>query len=70
MAQAGNTSFEEAGGDPCYGISDFSDEQLAKEYADASRAFYRVVEAQKLQGSSVPGLFEFTPHAKCVKVQA
>ncbi|KAH7698157.1 Protein W06H8.2 [Aphelenchoides avenae] len=60
MWQAGQTSIEEAGGDPAYGIMDLSSEAAAKEYSQA---------LLNRLNTPAAGVFEYEP-TKAIKAKA
>ncbi|KAH7698774.1 Protein F17A9.4 [Aphelenchoides avenae] len=69
MGQAGNTSIDEADGDPCYGIIDLSGEAASKEYYQAVQAFFKRVEELNASGKPAYGIFEYNQRSSRVKVQ-
>ncbi|KAH7714992.1 Protein W06H8.2 [Aphelenchoides avenae] len=69
MRQAGNTSIDEANGDPCYGIIDLSAEVASKEYHQAVQGFFKRVEELNASGKPAYGIFEYDQGNSRVKVQ-
>ncbi|KAH7693226.1 Protein F17A9.4, partial [Aphelenchoides avenae] len=72
MAQAGNTTIEEANGNPCYGVVDLSSEEAAKKYKEALLPFAKKAEETALAGKPAYGIFEYEqPQTNpAIKVQA
>ncbi|KAH7707597.1 Protein F17A9.4 [Aphelenchoides avenae] len=69
MGQAGNTSIDEANGDPCYGIIDLSADTASKEYHQAVQGFFKKVEGLNASGKPAYGIFEYSQSDSRVKVQ-
>lgn len=64
MGQAGLTSYEEAGRDPCYGIPDFSAKEDAEKFTVALGQWLAVVETELQKGRAATGVFDYP---KCSK---
>ncbi|KAI6226507.1 NADH oxidase [Aphelenchoides fujianensis] len=60
MEQAGLTTLEEAGGDPCYGIMDLSTPEVAAAYIAAQGRYLQEIEALANQGKAIAGVLEYT----------
>jgi hypothetical protein len=64
MGQAGLTSYEEAGHDPCFGIPDFSAKEDAEKFAAALSHWLVATETELQKGRAATGIFEY-PEGKC-----
>ncbi|KAI6238096.1 hypothetical protein M3Y99_00737200 [Aphelenchoides fujianensis] len=60
MEQAGLTTLEEAGGDPCFGIMDLSTPEVAAAYIAAQGRYLQEIEALANQGKAIAGVLEYS----------
>lgn len=66
MGRAGQTTFEEAGRNPMYGIPDFSAKQDADKFNAALGLWLAAAETELQKGRAVTGIFEY-PEGNCSK---
>jgi thymidylate synthase ThyX len=59
MGQAGLTTFDEAKGDACHGIVDFSTDEASKRYVELLGEFLKAYETELQKGRAVTGIFEY-----------
>lgn len=62
MGQAGKTTWEESAEEPCFGVSDFSDDKEAAKFKEGTlRYLTKIMKFEAVNGRPFVGLFEYNP---------